>query len=143
MKVVGCMTNQANAYAENNHAMEIFDPAQLRQVRLRVMQSVREFADLVQRLPDIVDLNRALLFLGAAFETQTVGWTAGGLVIGGSAVVLEQVMKFKPVKEGGEDEEPKPNPEPTEEPAPTTTSASCRPTGTDEFPVSIDETPFQ
>ncbi|KAL2202593.1 hypothetical protein CC79DRAFT_1372758 [Sarocladium strictum] len=138
--LIGCMINQAEQYAQRDNVLETFVRPQMQQLKLRLRHSMREFAGLVQRLPDMVDLNRALLFLGAAFETQTIGWKTGGLVLAGSgAVKLGQTMIFKPVKEGGEDEEPEPDPEPTEEPAPTTTSASCRPTGKDEFPTDCEE----
>jgi hypothetical protein len=44
----------------------------------------------------LIDKNRALLFLSAAFETQTVGWAAGALVIAPqNSIPLGNFLNFK------------------------------------------------
>jgi hypothetical protein len=129
------MINQAEAYVQDDSVIQLLDPRQLRKFRLQIRRGQQKFLELSRRFKELVDLNRALLFMGAAFETQTVGWTAGAIVLSGGAIVpLGEFMKFMPVDDDG-DEEEFPEQGTTFLPLPTETPTGCRPTQTDDFPV--------
>ncbi|KAK0385784.1 hypothetical protein NLU13_6961 [Sarocladium strictum] len=129
------MINQAEAYARDDSVMELLDPRQIRKFKLQVRRGQQQLLELSRRFKDLVDLNRAMLFMGAAFETQTVGWTAGGLVLAGGAILpLGEFMKFVPVNDAG-DQEDFPDQGTTVVPLPTETSSGCPPRASDDFPT--------
>lgn len=133
------MINQAEAYARDDNVMELLDPRQVRKFKLQLRNGRQQLLELTRRFKELADLNRAMLYIAAAFETQTVGWVGGGLVLAGGAIIeLGDMMTFIPVNDEGEQEE-MPEPETTAAPEPTQTSSVCRPTGKDELPVCAVE----